>query len=185
MIGKLFVATLLASGYLLFAVACKNVELESGNLNQRPPDFHLDSLKAEQLIVWAGDQDDKKKSIDTLKPLLDWYSGLCHQSMGNRLCLINGHVLFEIGFSFQLLGLYDSAFIYLQQGYDHCMEHFGEKHILTTMFLNKLAFCYSHFGDLKRYRENLFHSFDLRREILDSNDIFLSLAYGNMGGFYD
>ncbi|MBL0110457.1 MAG: tetratricopeptide repeat protein [Saprospiraceae bacterium] len=93
-------------------------------------------------------------------------------------------ILFEVGYAYQGIDMYDSSYPYLQKSLDVCLEHFGEDYLLVTMCLNKLSFYYYYIGDLAKERENLFRSFRIRRKICDSMDIYLAYGYGNMGAYY-
>ncbi|MBK6817817.1 MAG: tetratricopeptide repeat protein, partial [Saprospiraceae bacterium] len=55
-------------------------------------------------------------------------------------CGTYAEILFEVGYAYQGIDMYDSSYPYLQKSLDVCLEHFGEDYLLTTMCLNKLSF---------------------------------------------
>jgi len=147
-------------------------------------EYSKDSAEMVNLTVWAVECYDLKKTIDTLKPKLFVMEQLWKEYGDTTIWKVYSHSLFEVGFRHQILGEYDSSYIYLQKCYELCMAVKGENYLLTTMCLNKLSFYYEHIGDLKKQKEFLFRSFDIRRRILDSNDLFLAYSYSNLSSFY-
>lgn len=135
-------------------------------------------------MIWATEQSDKNKSIDTLKTTIPEMEKLWNEYGDTAIWEVYAISVFEVGWSYQVLSQFDSCFPYLFRCYEMCMAQKGEKYLLTTMCMNKLSFYYQYIGDLKKQKDLLFKSFDIRREILDSNHLMLAYAYANVAAFY-
>ncbi|MEP7267418.1 MAG: CHAT domain-containing protein [Saprospiraceae bacterium] len=170
---------------LLLWISCKEDSAQQKvNTIPKPAHFSEDSAKAVSIVIYAAEAQSPKVGIDTLKPLIEWFANLCLSTNDSIMCVVYENVLFEIGYGYQNLNMYDSCYSYLQKCYDICSERHGEDYLMTTMCLNKLSFYYNYIGQVKKQKELLFKSFDIRRRILDKNDLFLAYAYGNMAGYY-
>lgn len=166
---------------LLFFSCLSSKSLEFPNKREGYCD---DSLYVTDLMFWAAEQPDKKWAIDSLKPALLKMEQLWSEYHDSAIWKVYTNSLFEVGFNHLSLMQFDSCYPYLNKCYEWCMSYKGERYILTTMCMNKLSFYFQHVGDLKKQKEYLFKSFDLRREILDSNDRYLAYAYANVAAYY-
>jgi CHAT domain-containing protein len=150
----------------------------------KSPTFDSNYARAYDLLIKTADNFNKTESVDSGKLALPIIEKLVTQTDDSLVLATYAEILFEVGYAYQGIDLYDSSYPYLQKSLDVCLEHFGEDYLLTTMCLNKLSFYYYYIGDLAKERENLFRSFRIRRKICDSMDIYLAYGYGNMGAYY-
>ncbi|MBK9928285.1 MAG: hypothetical protein IPP04_00215 [Saprospiraceae bacterium] len=150
----------------------------------KSPTFDSNYARAYDLLIKTADNFNKTESVDSGKLAIPIIEKLVAQTDDSAVWATYAEILFEVGYGFQGIDLYDSSYPYLQKSLDVCLEHFGEDYLLVTMCINKLSFYYNYIGDLAKERENLFRSFRIRRKICDSVDIYLAYGYGNMGAYY-
>lgn len=147
-----------------------DVSSEAMNLNHQADSelYHLQYLKA----------------VDIYKSTLKIFEGLIINTPDTTVWFSYASTLFNIGYSYQLSRQFDSSLVYLERCQDVIKEKAFENSALNVLCLFRLKHYYSFIGDHSKGWEIFHRAFELSLFLFSENDLFLGVAYHQMGYHY-